>query len=547
LIVNCANQFTRVLVAFFFFALALATLRPLWGQDGWPDNHEGNLFLLRTHIYARHFSWLDLMPIWSSADVSGFGSPLPLLYHKLFYFLAGALALITGSVKSADVTAIALLLVTGASGTALTLRSLGASRLTAVIGGCCLITANYTVTNWLVRGALAEFTSAMIVPWVLFFFVRAISTGRISAGLGVTLGLLWLSHSVLAYFTGLILAVTFLAMAAFRLTSWSALHPRTAWPAFAWFALLVTPYLVLMLVLGRDYDITRIVTPPFQPEYQFRPFLAYLWDDRWRFGDRSANLTVQLDAALVALLAASVIALLMQRPDAESRRSETVVPVVPFLLVMAVGLFLQLPASAALYRWMPGALFIQFPWRLLAVITPSLVVSALFMADRALPPAARPFALGAALAWTLAVCGAFAPLRYGRVPVAPDLRTVSFSGFREYEPRTASPLAQSRAAIGEWWSASGCSYAVGDPGNDETAVVTFQISCGRSALLPLPIYASPLHAVGSSTHGRHQPCFDLPDFPGVCGAVVPPGDSVISVKLPTVRSFISWAWRQITP
>ena len=542
-----SRHLVRILVALAFFALALTTLRPLWGQDGWPDNHEGNLFILRTHIYARHFSWLDLMPIWSSADISGFGSPLPLMYHKLFYFLAGALALVTGSVKSADVTAIALLLVTGASGTALTLRSLGASRLTAGIGGCCLITANYTVTNWLVRGALAEFTGAMIVPWVLFYFVRGLSAGRIGAGLGITLGLLWLSHSVLAYFMGLILAVTFVVMAAFRLVPWSALHPRTAWPAFAWFALLVTPYVVLMLALGRDYDITRILTPPFQPEYQFRSFLAYFWDDRWRFGDRSANLTVQLDAALVALLAVAAAALLIRRPDDAAKRSQVVVPIVPVLVVMAVGLFLQLPASAVLYRWMPGALFIQFPWRLLAIITPSLIVSALFIAERALPPGARSFALGAAAAWTIAVCGAFAPLRYGRFPVAPDLRTVTFSGFREYEPRTASPLAQSRAAIGEWWSASGCSYVVGDPGNDETALVTFQTSCGRSALLPLPIYASPLHAVGSSTHGRRQPCFDLPDFPGVCGAVVPPGDSVISVKLPTVRSFVAWAWRRVVP
>src|SRR5262245_40180289 len=158
------------------------------------------------------------MPIWSSADVSGFGSPLPLMYHKLFYFLGGALALITGSIKSADVTAIALLLVAGAGGIALTLRSLGASRLAAIIGGCCLITANYTVTNWLVRGALAEFTSAMIVPWVLFYFVRSVNAGRIAAGLGISLGLLWLSHSVLGYFTGVILAFSFLLMAAFRLT-----------------------------------------------------------------------------------------------------------------------------------------------------------------------------------------------------------------------------------------------------------------------------------------------------------------------------------------
>jgi hypothetical protein len=529
-----------------FLALAVATLRPLWGEDGWPDNHEGNLFALRTHIYARHFSWFDFMPIWSSADVSGFGSPLPLMYHKLFYFLAGALVPITGSLKSADLVAIATFLVLGACGTYLALRELGVSRLPATAGGCCLIAANYTVTNWLVRGALAEFAGAMIVPWVLYSLVKTIQGGRLTAGLGVGLGLLWLSHSVLGYFTSLIVAATLLALAGLRILSWSVFSPRTAWPAGSFFALLVLPYLAPLAIVGRDYDVGRILTPPFQPEYQFRSFLAYLWDTSWRFGDRSSNLTVQLDLAMLALLAAGICGLALVEPDPPaSRRRQIAVAALPFLITIGIGLVLQLPASGFFYKWMPGAQFIQFPWRLLAVVTPSLVVAAMYFADKALPLHARSFAIGAAVAWMLASCGAFVPLRYGRFPVVPDLRGVTFSGFREYEPRTAPRLADIQKSMAGRWMEAGCSFTVADPSNEEAPSVDLRAACGRSVELPLPIYASPMHRVRTSTYGRRQPCLPLPDFPGVCGAVIPAGESTISVQMPNMASLAGWSWRRL--
>ena len=281
-----------------FAVLALATLNPLWSAPGWPMSHEGPAFALRTHIYARHFSGWDLMPIWSSADASGFGSPMPLLYHKLFYVLAGGLDLVTGSLKSADMSAVAILLVAGATGLYLTVRALGAGPLAAIIAGCCLITANYTVTNWEVRGALAESCAAMVTPWVFLFFVKTIQLGRMTMGLGVALGLLWLSHSVLAFFAALILAVTYLILAIARLAPLSVLNPRTAWPAVLCFALLVGPYLVPLAILGRAYDVNRILTPPYRPVYQFRSVSAYFWEQRWHFGSTASGLTVQLDHAM---------------------------------------------------------------------------------------------------------------------------------------------------------------------------------------------------------------------------------------------------------
>ena len=131
--------------------------------------------------------------MWSSSDAAGFGSPMPLLYHKLFYLLAAPLSLITGTIRSADLLVVAGALVLGAYGMYALTRALAASRLAATAPGCVLIVANYTVTNWLVRGALAELTAAMLVPWPLRSFIGALRGGRMSIGLGVWLALLWLA------------------------------------------------------------------------------------------------------------------------------------------------------------------------------------------------------------------------------------------------------------------------------------------------------------------------------------------------------------------
>jgi hypothetical protein len=257
---------------------------------------------------------------------------------------------------------------------------------------------------------------------------------------------------------------------------------------------------------------------------------------------------VQFDHAMLALLALGLGGLAWRSARAAGGRvAETrwrlLQPALPFVIVVALGSFLQLRAAAPFYEWMPGAAFIQFPWRLLALITPSLIVAAVYIADKALPTDVRNFVLGGAAAWMVVACGAFAPLSDPRIPLEPQLAGVSFSGFREYEPRSAAPLAEIREKLSARWAEAACTYNYLDTGNDEVPSVRLQTSCGRAAELPLPLYASALHVVTSSTHQRSQPCLLLPEFPTVCGAIIPAGDSTVSIKLPTVASLAGWAWR----
>lgn len=525
-------------VLLIFALLAAATLVPLWRDAGWPINHD-NAFGQRTEIYARHFAAFDLLPIWSSVDAGGFGSPMPLMYHKLFFIAAGLLALAGESLKSADTTVLWLFLIAGASGLYLTMRAMGGSRLAAAVAGCCLITANYTITNWLVRGAVAEFSGSMIAAWALFFLVKSINAGRVHSGLGIVLGLLWLAHSVLAFYVGLLFAATYLLLATAGIAPWSLLNPRTGWRSVAWFTLILTPYLASMAVLSRRYDFNRILIP-YQPVNEFRPFLSYLWERNWHFGRTVSGLTVQLDHPMLALLVVGLCGLTAAAAGrSPAARPHPLRAVLPFMILIALALFLQLPASAPFYLRMPGAAFLQFPWRLLALLTPALIVAAVFLAEQCLPPDARLFVLGCAAAWMIAGSGAFVPLQDPRFAIdPPQMTAISFSSpYREYEPRAAPRLEELRASLAARWQEAGCAYDRLEA-DEEVTVVQFRTSCGRSAVLPLPLYASALHVVRSPNSSRNQRCLQVPEFPDLCGAAIQAGDGTVSVALPAMRSIL---------
>jgi hypothetical protein len=192
----------------------------------------------------------------------------------------------------------------------------------------------------------------------------------------------------------------------------------------------------------------------------------------------------------------------------------------------------------------PGAVFIQFPWRLLALITPALIAAAVYLADKALPPFWKTFVLGGTAVWMVVSCGAFVPVRDPRTPLEPQLAGMTFSGFREYEPEQAEPLAEIRTKVAARWKEAGCSYVNANVNNEEVLSVQLHTSCGSAAVLPLPLYASALHRVTTSNRSRRQPCVSLPDFSTLCAAVIPAAEGTVSVKLPRMTSLGEWAWRQ---
>ena len=529
-----------------FSVFAGLSLAPLWSHAGWPLNHEFLGFAVRTQIYAQHYSFLDFLPVWSSLDNEGFGSPQPLFYHKLFYVVSASLLSFTGSMKASLVMAILIFLVTGAFGMYYILRALGASRDAGVAGGLSIIVAKYSVTDWLIRGALAELSAAMLVPWALLYFIRTVQEERVHPGLAVSLGLIFLGHSVICFYLVLLFSVTMLVLLAVRRIRPGILSARSLLLPTAVFLALVGPSFLAMSVLSGDYDMGRIITERYHPNSQFQPLGRYLWDSLWSFGESWEGFTVQIDLPPMLLITAGLLGILLNNQTCVTTRGQrrvTLMPVLPLFLLGALALLLQSSVSAPFYAHFPGAKFIQFPWRLLAVITPVVIAIGLYLAEKTFPPRLAGIVLAIYLVIMVTICGAFAPIKYQRFPNLDYLPgRVNFSMADEYVPKAAPLPAPTRERVLAGAETAGC-YIDHSLAIEEVKQMQFRISCVRPALLALPIFASRLHSIAVFHHdGTSRPgtCEAAPGFPGLCGVAVPAGQSMVQVEMPSYQAVVRW-------
>ena len=81
----------------------LAAVSPLISGFGWPSGHDGIWVFPRIAVMAERFALGEVIPVWSSLDNYGLGSPEPIFYNKLFYYPAALIYLAVGSLKLAVV------------------------------------------------------------------------------------------------------------------------------------------------------------------------------------------------------------------------------------------------------------------------------------------------------------------------------------------------------------------------------------------------------------------------------------------------------------
>ena len=524
-----------VLILFSFL-----TLKPLWEAPGWPQNHEYDSFAKRTIIYAQHFSFNDFVPIWSSLDNNGFGSPMPLYYHKLYYFLSGLILLTTGDVKLSLILAILLFSVFGAAGVYGVGRELISSRFLASVGSLMFLSANYTVTNWLIRGALAEFSAAMLIPWALMYFIKSLKLARIQTGLAVSLGLIFLGHSVICYFLILLFGLVLMIMIFSKTTSKGILSIRTLFVPALVFTAITSPYLVVMWAFSSDYDMQRIVPPFYHPMNQFRPMWRYFWND-WIWGQTWEHLTVQLDLPVLFMIGVGVLGLIFslskKSVGQHDPRLPKLVPILPFIMIFTIVLMLQDSFSAFFYEYFPGAQFLQFPWRLLGVLTPVMIVMALYLLEKAFPPVLSKSISCICLMWMVVGCGAFAPIHYGRLTsLGNSLKDINFSAYGEYVPRIVSTSVPPHLdQVFSSFKGVGCLCQYVKQ-NSEVRRVVFHFVCERSANVPIPLFTSPYHKVTALSEKGSPINVSLqksPSFPGFCCIDLPEGISEVQVEMPT--------------
>jgi hypothetical protein len=360
---------TALSLAVSLVAALLATAVVVQGE-GWPHNHEGPATFQRTEWFRRAFAAGDWWPTWTPFCFNGHGSPAPFFYHRLYYTVSGALALSTSSSRTGALLALLGFLVVGGAGIAQVGRELRWPRWTASSAAVLFILAPYTITNWLVRGAMAELTAAMLVPWLLLYCFRLVRGDRVALGLGLVYTLLFYAHIVIWLYSAFVLLCFAVAalLAERRRTAEGRRAPvvRSLLGAGALTVALTGFHALAVYRLGDSFNLQRFEI--FHPAEQFQAPLRYLWDGSYTWGSSWRGQSVELGRGLLLSVAFLVPLALWVRARFDWWRMG------PLLALLGLCALLQLEVSAPFYQHVPLARLLQFPWRLLTLLTAAFVV-----------------------------------------------------------------------------------------------------------------------------------------------------------------------------
>lgn len=384
---------TTALVALaLFLVVAIVTVYPALRVPGaWPVGHDTTFAFARSEILAEHLRNGDLFPVWSSSDAYGLGTPSPLYYHKLLFYVAAAFLLLGLPLKGAVAGTLIFFLVVGMVGMRLALLRLNVSSALANIGAIALAWSSYTFTDWLVRGALPDFAAMMLVPWLLWWALGLVIHRRFGLSVVPVLSLMYLAHNVIALLAMVVVAGAVL-VALIEARERLALLRRAA-IAGALVAAFIGPQLRLNAMFSPDYDINQILPEQWQPKNQLRPFGEYFLDRSYNWTTNDPwDYTVCVGWALWVALAAVLVVRARGRRNERARLADPGTflarPEMFLLCLLTVYMAVQTPMFVFVYEF-SYLRFVQFPWRSMALVTPVLILLVLSLAHRSLPREAR--------------------------------------------------------------------------------------------------------------------------------------------------------------
>ena len=518
-------------------AAAALILSLVGRRSGWPLGGQFFNELILVPLYAAHFRHLDFFPVWSSTDGLGLGTPVLLFYQKAFFYVSGVIyILLGGELKPTLVLSVGIFLAIGAYGMRRALEMVTDIRLLQVVGSVGFLFTNYVFTDWLTRGDLPEFSAMMIVPWLLFWCLNLLKNRRVSLLLIPIVPLLVDAHSaigLISLFTLAAALITFVAIAGLR--GLRAIAKRLV-VAVGGASVLLAPTLLAELKFADYYDPAHKVTLAGQQvSNDFVGLGWYFYDGAFRWLDSNDHhyRLVQIDFAIWIPIVVTLIAAIIywaasgRRPDRTAWGRSFHVPSMLFLLAsLCIYMLLQLRSFYFVYQILSPLQVIDYPYRMLAFITPLGVITVVAIANsmfRSYPSSVLPRVV--AVLWLLSLVllspitskwivprvyatppGQFANVALSRPPAFINHRTFGgiFSSngilFDEYLPkvdyrnghevRNDGPLYhrlhghQNGAAS---LSRTPCTISVPTRSPLETLELTFTVKCAGPTRFALPV------------------------------------------------------------
>lgn len=344
-------------IAFVPFAVGLSW--SLLAIKGIPQTHDG-LGLVFIEAYRQSYLAGDYFPTWTAFGEQGHGSALLILYHRLHAQLAAVLALKTGTVAALKVS-IPFFLTIGAMGMRRLCRLHGARPWVAWLAGLLLMSSQYALADWYIRGASAELAAFMLVPWGLRYAFELLDRRWGAVRLAIASSLIFYAHMMTFYFfvvtASVVVGGAFLRL---RTCGWRRLRAGL-WRATIFVALLtiaIGPYAAAVLYVSDFSAVGKLGMSP----------NPYAWS--WFFADPTLSWsrvvvegTMTLEVGRWCVLCLVLFAILAPAGARAiwQRAGGIVILAICFVILQHNGM-------AFWFDLLPGAAKIQFPGRLLVHI-----------------------------------------------------------------------------------------------------------------------------------------------------------------------------------
>ena len=466
---------------------------PFWWlmvMPGWPVNHEWLRIFRRMGIYAGQWRLGHWMPVWSTTAFDGYGSPSPIIYHKVFNILSTTVWLLTGAPKTSICLSLILVMLVGCLGAAHACRRLlGRADLAIEATAAMLLAfATYTTTDWVMRGAVAEFCALVGVAWLFSWCLTLIAQGRFGWWIGPLMAALCLAHTIIAVVCLVPFGLSLGLAAIGRPRAWRE------WIAPACLAACVGAAILAPVLLAVPayvpYVAMKWVPLAMKLGYNHFDFMRLFYEPHWHWGDAPLGLTLQIDPLLLAFAAGAALLCAISR----RRRLEGL-----FLVgVVAIMIGLQSDQARPIFLAVPLMWWLQFTYRLLTFVTVALCLcGALVLAwvqDRTSPRVTLAILPILALAMSLGKpwLGAHsATLYYSDAQIQSAIRSETLAPEPgEYTPRSMPGDPFSRAS--GWPDQTGpCQVRALDDMTVERAKARFAVACSAPGIATLPLFLGP--------------------------------------------------------
>lgn len=332
-------------------------------------------------FYFHFVSWSEaqrsilqglLYPHWANTPNFGFGEPRFVFYPPLTWMAGAWMGLVLPWKSVSLALGFLLLAAAGLANRALAREVLSDGP--ATLAGCASIYLGREIFDLNARYDYAELTGGFWIPLLLLFLLRNRNPSgrfweRVFDGstfpLALVIGGVWLSTVPLGIEANYLMAATALVSAALQ-KAWTPVVRATIGGALG---MGLTSIYLVPAVWERSWVNLRAAVS--DQEYRI--------ESNWLFA-KSADptmlhhdaLLLQVSVIAVAMFAMTLISALVawkRGSFPEERRLW-----VPLVLIPIAVFFLSLPVSLPVWNWLPGLRYLQFPWRWLLVMQPSLAI-----------------------------------------------------------------------------------------------------------------------------------------------------------------------------